>query len=216
MRQSQRYRKSLSLYERVANIVLHPLLLTTYAIAYNCFMLIPSNRMIETKSMLVLGFFLMTAFFPAMIGLLMKRAKVVKKFWHATDKKDRRLLILVDLVFYTSTLSLTNTFHLPFPLKAIPLTAIVLMLSLLVINLFTDIVDTHFATLAAFCTHTFLLGAWINLNVITILIASILLTGIKAAILTERHHVTPNSLLLSISTGTIASIFTFLFILLST
>lgn len=194
--------------ERVFDIVFNPLSITCLANICIIFLFIPGGTLLVTKGLILLGFTLLTTIFPIIIGLLIKRAKVITQFWHPSQKKDRRMLILITLLFFTSSLSLANSFHLPLQIKMVSITAIYLMCILFLINLFTDIVDGHYAALAAYFTLVFLFGTTFRLNVLPLLSAILAITGIKAAVQIECHRLKANELLISWTIGFIITLYT--------
>ncbi|MDY5969408.1 MAG: hypothetical protein SPJ13_05295 [Bacteroidales bacterium] len=183
------------------DIVLHPLAIYTFLTIYS---FPPMARWIG----LVLGFVA-----PVTIGLVMQKTKKIKSYWSANSTHDRRLLILVNLIFYTSLLTFCNGIGIPPIIKVVPLITLVVLVATWVLIIFPwGDVNGHFVALTMLITYLTLLTFKIGLNLALPAIAAIVLMGIKSYLWMEESSMTVRSLLMSTLLGLTVTISCFLFL----
>lgn len=180
--------------KKVADILLNPIVIYTSVTA----MMAPPFLDIEV---LLLGFA-----FPALIGLMALRKKKLQAYWDANTMNDRRIIILINLVFYITLMAIFTATRVNGVIRVIVLFANVIMfLSLVLIYVPKWSVSGHFASLAAIITYICILGGRMNLDLTKVAIAYILIFGIKAYLWLETGQTNGREITVSALLGCVAS-----------
>lgn len=198
-RNEKRLRWQLRL-KKVADVLLNPIVIYTAVTV----MIAPSFLDIEV--------FLLGFFFPALVGLIMLHRKKLQAYWDANSTKDRRLIIIVNLIFYITLMTIFTATKVNGVIRVIVLFANVIMfLSLVLIHIPKWSVSGHFASLTAVITYICILGERMNLDLTNVAITFILLFGIKAFLWLETEQTTGREIVVSALLGCVVSLICFYF-----
>lgn len=185
----------------VLDVALHPLVVYT---ALTVFTLPPLARWIGVA----LGFAA-----PTLLGVVLWQAKKIKSFWSASDSCDRRLLAMVNIVFYTALLSFCNGVGVPAIIRVVPLIALVAMAAMLVLAHFRwGNLNDHFVALTVLIVYLAILTFRLGLGLVLPVVLAILLMGIKAYLWMEDEGMTVRTLLMSALLGLLVSFACYFFI----